>query len=76
MKVTFHGNGGWEGETERAKKSLEVGKQYLVIGGNMGQSVTYYELEGIKGRFNSVLFTGNPHDAPVDCPYHIEGEDL
>lgn len=71
MKVTFHGNGGYEGDRESAHKALEVGKEYLVIGGSMGQSITYYQLEGVAGLFNSVLFTGSPHDAPVDCLYYI-----
>lgn len=74
MKVTFHGNGGYEGERDYARKALEVGKEYLVIGGTMGQSITYYQLEGIEGHFNSVLFTGNPHEAPVDCPYFLGGK--
>ena len=59
FKVTFEGKGGYSGENELANELLESGKQYNVVWGSMGQSATSYELEGIEGSFNSVLFKDN-----------------
>lgn len=60
----FHGEGGYPGESEKAKAVLEVGKQYRVVGGSMGQSHCRIEIEG-KGSFNSVLFDIDIHKCPA-----------
>jgi hypothetical protein len=52
----FHGLGGYECERKQAKATLEVGKAYKVIGGTEHSCVTYIELEGIEGDWNTALF--------------------
>lgn len=52
----FHGRGGYECERKRASESLEVGKSYKVTGGTEHSCVTYIELEGIPGDWNTALF--------------------
>ena len=54
--ATFHGKGGYECERKRAIETLEAGKTYKVIGGTEHASVTYIELEGVKGDWNTALF--------------------
>jgi hypothetical protein len=65
----FHGDGGYPDERERAKKVFRVGGQYRIVGGTMGQSSTCIEIEGVDGRWNSVLFHYDETIAPIDFPY-------
>jgi hypothetical protein len=49
-------NNGRSSENEKAREALTVGKTYLVLGVEIGQSCSYVSLYGVKGDFNTVLF--------------------
>lgn len=55
-KVTYLGKHGYDIQREQANKVLEIDKQYVVTGGYMGRSSSYFELEGFDQTFNTVMF--------------------
>jgi len=73
--ITYTGAGGWPLEQERADKVFIKGTQYLCIGGDMGQSSTYLEFEGINGSWNSALFDVDIDTLGLRCPYNMSLSD-
>lgn len=64
--AVFHGNGGYDAERSRAIKFFTVGEGYKVTGGQVGQSHTYINIEGIDGKWNSCLFFGDMLTWPIE----------
>ena len=60
--VIYEGQGGRESERKEANKILEIGKQYKVIGGKVTGWSSEYQLEGIRGSFNTCMFSGSWED--------------
>jgi len=59
MLVRFTGIHGMNHQIERAKQYLTLNKVYRVVKKTTQNWVTTYQLEGIKGEWNSVLFENN-----------------
>lgn len=45
----FTGKGGYPKENEEANATFEIGKQYRITGGTLGNCYTSLEIEGFKG---------------------------
>jgi hypothetical protein len=56
-RVMFHGIGGYPADQEQAHSMLEVGETYTLASISVGGWVSYLRLEGIRGSFNTVLFS-------------------
>ena len=56
VNVKFTGRGGLEHEVMQASKDLSFGQEYEIYAMSIGGSSTAYELVGVEGRFNSVMF--------------------
>jgi len=69
--AVYHGKPGYgTGEQQReSAKVFEVGKQYKIIGGEMYAYHTDIILEGVDGRWNSVLFDFDYSKAPLKHLY-------
>jgi hypothetical protein len=65
----FTGQGGYPMENERANATFEVGKQYIITGGSIGQSSTSLKIEGFGGGWNSVMFDFDWESAPLVFSY-------
>lgn len=55
-KATFHGNGGYPSEQQRAAGWFVAGETYKVTGGRVGRFRTTLTFDGVPGEWNSVLF--------------------
>lgn len=51
--AVFTGQGGYPGESEKAKATFKVGERYVITGGSIGQSSSHLVIEGFDGRWNS-----------------------
>ena len=66
----FLGGDGLDYQLKEAMKLLEVGKAYIVTGGEIHQSSSSLRLLGFEGKeFNSVMFKLNWDNAPIENPY-------
>jgi len=65
----FHGESGYPFQREEALQVFVPGKQYKIIGGEIGSSFTYLEIEGVEGQWNSVMFHYDEELLPVSNPY-------
>ena len=54
--VVFRDRGGYPCERKKASEILEVGRSYKVTGGVEHSCVTYINLEGVEGSWNTALF--------------------
>ena len=63
MKVVRKIKGGLDHEKERADSvGIVPGIEVEVIGGVVHNSISYYELKGYEGQFNTVMFSGEWED--------------
>jgi hypothetical protein len=69
----FTGQNGQDFERSLALNTLEVGRVYRVIGGEIGRNCTYLELEGDlpKRRWNSVMFDCDTDTCNLHDPYAL-----
>jgi hypothetical protein len=56
-RVVFHGIGGYPADHEKAHSALVVGETYTLASIVVGDWISYLQLEGIRGSFNTVLFS-------------------
>ena len=63
MKVTRLANQGPDHDQDRANKAgIAVGSQWEVTGGEVHDFISYYTLEGVEGKFNTTMFSGDWQD--------------
>ena len=65
MKVTrlLREEGGHDHDCDKAnEKGVIQGTEWEVTGGVIYDYVSYYTLEGVEGRFNTVMFSGSWED--------------
>lgn len=65
LPVVFIGGNPDDANGRAAAEFFEVGREYWVVGGLITSCYTWIEIEGVAGRWNSVLFLCDIFQAPV-----------
>ena len=59
IKARFLGKNGYPYELNRAEEVFNTNDEYEIVGGVVNSSSSYYEFKGIRGQWNTVMFSGH-----------------